>query len=157
MTYALSETQLYDTNPVLGPSCFQQWTFLTTLNRHLQSFLEGKLESFDSNVDTSTGVNRMDIRNDFWNAPHLCFESERRFEAENDSLSCEESECEISEISEGIAQVMAIARMSEQYEQILDWDTYIEDTPQPSQSGTINVRFICMGRSKPVPIDDPTA
>lgn len=39
-------------------------------------------------------------------------------------------------------------------EDILDWDTAIV-TPPPRPSGTIRVRLIYKGRSKPMPVENP--
>ena len=41
-------------------------------------------------------------------------------------------------------------------EDILDWDAAIV-TPPPRRSGTIRVRLIYKGRSKPMPVEDPWA
>ena len=39
-------------------------------------------------------------------------------------------------------------------EDILDWDAAIV-TPPPRPSGTIRVKLIYKGRSKPLPVEDP--
>lgn len=39
-------------------------------------------------------------------------------------------------------------------EDILNWDAVIP-TPPPRQSGTIRVKLIYKGRSKPIPVEDP--
>ena len=39
-------------------------------------------------------------------------------------------------------------------EDILDWDAAIV-TPPPRPSGTIRVRLIYKGRSKPIPVENP--
>ena len=39
-------------------------------------------------------------------------------------------------------------------EDILNWDAAIV-TPPPRQSGTIRVKLIYKGRSKPIPVEDP--
>jgi hypothetical protein len=41
-------------------------------------------------------------------------------------------------------------------EDVLDWDAHIPDPP-PRQSGTILVRLIYDGPSKPIPEEDPWA
>ena len=38
---------------------------------------------------------------------------------------------------------------------ILDWDMCIESPPPPKRSGKIKVKFKYVGRSKPIPVDDP--
>ena len=40
-------------------------------------------------------------------------------------------------------------------EDILNWDAAIV-TPPPRQSGTIRVKLKYMGRSKPIPVDNPS-
>ena len=153
MTYALTET----TNPVLEPSPSRQWTFLTIVRRRLQAFLEGRLESFSSNVATSTSVSRIDVENDFWKAPLSHSEIERRLVSEDDTRSHETSEREISKFYEDVAGVLVASSMSESTEHILDWDAHIETARAPDRSGTIKISFRCIGRSKPIPIDDPWA
>ena len=39
-------------------------------------------------------------------------------------------------------------------EDLLNWDAAIV-TPPPRQSGTIRVKLIYKGRSKPIPVEDP--
>ena len=39
-------------------------------------------------------------------------------------------------------------------EDILNWDAAI-DTPPPRRSGTIRVKLIYKGRSKPIPVENP--
>ena len=41
-------------------------------------------------------------------------------------------------------------------EDVLDWDVWMQPPP-PRRSGTIKVKLVCKGRSKPIPVTDPWA
>lgn len=153
MNYALTQT----TNSVLEPSPFRKWAFLTMVSRHLRRFLEGGFDAFSSNVATSTSINRIDIENDFWKSPLLQAEVERTLTLEDDTRSHEASEEEASIFYEEVTRLLSASNISELTGQILDWDAHIEIPRAPSRSGTIKISFKCIGRSKPIPIDDPWA
>ena len=36
---------------------------------------------------------------------------------------------------------------------VLDWDFYLENPPEPHYSGTVKLKFKNLGRGKPVPVD----
>lgn len=160
MLLALAETRSGETNPRLRPSLFQEWTnikFLIMLNREIQSLLEGKLESFHSNVATITGVSEITAENDFWKELFFYIEIKTKLATENDTRIYGEPEREALRFRERIGQKSVVFGIRETDEELLDWDAYIETPPQPKRSGTIKVRFKYIGRSKPIPIDDPWA
>lgn len=160
MTFALAETRSRETNPRLRPSWFQEWTnreFLTMLNRYLQSLLEGKLESFHSNVATSTGVSEITVENDFWKAPFFYVEMKTKLATENDTRIYEEPEREILRFRESIGHALVPSSIREADQDLLDWDAHIETPPPPRRSGTIKVTFKYIGPRKPIPLDDPYA
>jgi len=127
------------------------------LNRDLQSLLEGKLKSFRSNVATSTGVSEITVENDFWKAPFFYVEIKTKLATENDTRIYEEPEREILRFRESIGHTLVASRIRDADQDILDWDTHIQTPPPPSRSGSIKVRFKYIGRSKPIPVDDPWA
>ena len=158
MVLELAETRSGETNPRLRPSLFQEWTnreFLIMLNKEIQSLLEGKLESFHSNVATITGVSEMTIENDFWKAPFFYIEIKTKLATENDTRIYGEPEREALRFRERIGQKSVVFGIRETDEELLDWDAHIETPPAPQWSGTIKVRFKYIGRSKPIPIEDP--
>ncbi|MCK4791817.1 MAG: hypothetical protein KAV87_49245 [Desulfobacteraceae bacterium] len=160
MVLELAETRSGETNPRLRPSLFQEWTnreFLIMLNREIQSLLEEKLESFHSNVATITGVSEMTIENDFWKAPFFYIEIETKLATENETRIYDDPQEELSQFRESVHPALIGPRISEKVEDLLDWDAHIETPPPPRRSGTIKVRFKYVGRSKPIPIDDPWA
>lgn len=160
MEFALAETRSGETNLKLMLSCFQEWTnreLLTRLTRECQSMLEGKLESFRSNVATSTGVIEMTAENDFWKAPFFYAEIKTKIATDNDTRIDEEPEREIPRFRERIGRTSVALSIKEEDQEMLDWDAHIETPPPPRRSGTIKVRFKYVGRSKPIPIDDPWA
>ena len=160
MVLELAETRSGETNPRLRPSLFQEWTnreFLIMLNREKQSLLEGKLESFHSDVDSNTAVMEMLVEGDFWKEPWFCVEIKTKIATENDTRIYGEPEREASRFRERIGQKSVVFGIKETDEELLDWDAHIETPPPPKQSGTIKVRFKYIGRSKPIPIDDPWA
>jgi len=160
MVLELAETRSVETNPRLRPSLFQEWTnreFLIMLNREIQLRLEGEFESFHSNVDTITGVSEMTVENDFWKAPFFYIEIKTKLATENDTSIYGEPEREALRFRERINQKSGVFSIRETEEELLDWDAHIETPPPPRRSGTIKVRFKYVGRSKPIPIDDPWA
>lgn len=160
MPLALVETRSGETNPILRPSSFREWTnreFLTMLNREIQSLLEGKLESFHSDVATSTAVSEMLVEGDFWKAPFFYVEIKTKLATENDTRIYEEAEGELLRFQEKMKHVSIGPTITEENQEMLDWDAHIETPPPPRRSGTIKVRFKYIGRSKPIPIEDPWA
>ena len=127
------------------------------LNREIQSLLEGKLESFHSNVATITGVSEMTVENDFWKAPFFYIEIKTKLSTENDTRIDEEPEREIPRFRERIGRTSVASSITEEDQEMLDWEAHIETPPPPRRSGTIKVRFKYVGRSKTIPIDDPWA
>ena len=161
MVLALSETRSGETNPRLRPSLFQEWAnreFLVALNREIQSLLEGKLESFRSNVAASTGVSEMIVENDFWEAPFFyVVEIKTKLATENDTRIYEGPEQEALRFRESISQKSVAFGIRETNLDLIDWDARIETPPPPKWSGTIKMRFKYIGRSKPIPIEEPWA
>lgn len=160
MEFALAETRSGETNLKLILSCFQEWAnreLLTRLTRERQLMQEGKLESFRSNVATSTGVIEMTAENDFWKAPFFYVEIKTKIDTDNDTRIDEEPEKERPRFRERIGRTSVASSITEEYQEMLDWDAHIETPPPPRWSGTIKVRFKYVGRSKPIPIDDPWA
>lgn len=158
MVLELAETRSGETNPRLRPSLFQEWTnreFLIMLNREIQSLLEGKLESFHSNVATITGVSEMTVENDFWKAPFFYIEIKTKLATENDTRIYGEPEREALRFRERIGQKSVVFGIRETDEELLDWDAHIETLPPPRSSGAIKARFRYAGPRKPIPLDDP--
>lgn len=154
MTLALAETSSRQTDPRLRPSRFHEWNiveFLTMLCKEHQSLQEDWLELFQSDVATSTGVSKMSAPAAF----SLVYGKIKTEAAmENDTRVHEDPEEELARFQQSLPNSSITTLGSEE---ILDWDAHIEMPPPPRQSGTIKVRFKYMGRSKPIPIDDPWA
>jgi len=158
MTYALTQTRLGETNSVERLSWFQEWNnreFLTMLNTRCQSLLEGRAESFHSDLDTSTDINVMTFEDSFWETPFVYIETKIKLFTDNDTRIVEEPEREISRFREKVGCASIILPTCEEDKDLLEWDVHIETPPPPHRSGTIKVRFQYIGRSKPISIDDP--
>jgi hypothetical protein len=125
------------------------------LNNELQSLLEGKLESFHSDVAVSTGVSEVLIEGDFWKSPFFYVEIQTKVATENETCIHGDPQEELSQFRESMQRASIGPRINEEAEDLLDWDAHIETIPQPRRSGTIKVRFKYAGRSKPIPNKDP--
>ena len=157
MVLEFAETRSVETNPRLRPTLFQEWNnreFLVMLNREIHSFLEGKLESFHSNVATITGVSEKTVENDFWKVPFLYVKIETKIATDNNTRVYDEPE-DLLRFQKSLRHAAIIPTITEESKDILEWDAHIETPPFPCRSGTIKVRFKYIGRSKPIPIDDP--
>lgn len=158
MTYALTQTRLGETNSMERPSWFQEWNnreFLTMLNKRCQSLLEGHVESFHSDLATSTSVGVMTVEDSFWKTPFVYVETKIKLFTDNDTHIAEEPEQDISRFREKVGCASIVLPVSGEDKDLLEWDVHIETPPPPRQSGTIKVRFKYIGRSKPISIDDP--
>lgn len=157
MVLALAETRSGETNPRLRPSLFQEWTnrkFLIMLNREIQSLLEGKLESFHSDVDSNTAVMEMLVEGDFWKAPLFYVEIKTKIATESDTRVSDEPEEKLLRFQEILRRRSITPAISED---MLDWDAHIETPPPPRNSGAIKVMLKYIGPRKPIPLDDPYA
>ncbi|HCO96002.1 MAG TPA: hypothetical protein DIU00_19030 [Phycisphaerales bacterium] len=160
MTYALTQTRLGETNSIERPSRLQEWNnreFLTMLNRRCQSLREGRFESFQSDLATSTDVGVIIVEDSFWKTPFVYIETMIKLFTDNDTCIAEEPEQEISRFREKVSCSSTVLPISVEDQDLLEWDVHIETPPPPHRSGTIKVRFKYIGRSKPIPIDDPWA
>jgi hypothetical protein len=92
---------------------------------------------------------------DFWKAPFVYIEVGTKLATENESRVHEDPDEELPHFQESIRSAAMALTVSQEDEDLLDWDACIETSPTPSRSGTIKVRFKCTGRSKPIPINDP--
>lgn len=157
MTFALAETKSQETYPRLRPSWFQEWTnreFLAVMVKELESLLQGKSEAFSSDVAASTSVTEMVVQSDFWKEPFFCVEIKTNLATENETRVYEAPEQELLRFQESVSRASTISATSED---MLDWDAHIEVPPLPSHTGTIKVSFKYVGRSKPIPLNDPWA
>jgi len=155
MTFAISETRSGETRPRLRPSWFQELNnreFLTMLNRELRLLLEGKLESFHSDVDSNTAVMELFVEGDFWKAPLFYVEIKTKIATENDTRVSEEPEEKLLSFQKILRRRSMTPPISED---MLDWDAHIETPPPPRSSGAIKARFRYAGPRKPIPLDDP--
>jgi hypothetical protein len=160
MTYALTQTRSGETNSTKRPSWFQEWNnreFLTMLNRRRESLLEGHVESFHSDIAINTGVSVMTVENSFWITPFVYVETKIKLFTDNDTHITEEPEQEISRFREKVSCASTVLSLSKEDQDLLEWDVHIETSPPPRRSGIVKVRFKYIGRSKPIPIDDPPA
>lgn len=103
--------------------------------------------------DLSSGNDQFSALNNFWNNAIRYKEIKAKPVVE---LDTEFSEAKSPETLKKLNRVAFAPVINEEDEDILDWDAYIE-APPPRRSGTIKVRFKYIGRSKPIPIDDPWA
>jgi len=131
--------------------------FLGTLSRQLQSFRQEKLEGFDSDVAVSTGVTEITGGDNLSKVSLLFIEIGPRLATENETRIHDDPEEELLQFRESMYAALIGPRVSKEDEDLLDWDACIETPPPPQRSGTIKVRFKYIGRSKPIPIDDPWA
>lgn len=158
MTYALTQTRLGETNSIERFSWIQEWInreFLIMLNRRCQSLLEGHFESFHSDLATSTDVGVRTVEDSFWKTPFVYVETKIKLFTDNDTYIAEEPEQEISRFREKVSCASIVSPISAEDQDFLEWDVHIETPPPPRRSGTIKARFKYIGRSKPIPIDDP--
>jgi len=158
MTFALSETRSGETTPRLRPSLFQELNareLKIMLSREIQSLSEENIEPSHSHVGAITGISAITIENDFWKEPLFYVEIETKLDTDNDTRIYEQPEQEASRFRERMYKRSVGFGIRETDQDLIDWDAHIETPPPPRQSGTIKVRFKYVGRSKPIPIDDP--
>lgn len=154
------ETRSAESHPRLRPSWFQEWNnmqFLRKLSKQLQSFRQDELEFFDSDLAAITGVTEIDADDDLRKVCLLFIEIGPKVTTENESRIHDDPQEELPQFRESMHRALTDSRISEKVEDMLDWDAHIETPPAPQRSGTIKVIFKYIGRSKPIPVDDPWA
>jgi len=116
-----------------------------------------KPDIYQSDIITASG-NKFTGPNNCWKIPfYLPSDFTITLETENSTeLTKSEPQKQENFISD-VARESFVPVVKAEEENILDWDAYIDTPPPPRRSGTIKVRFKYMGRSKPIPIDDPWA
>jgi len=157
MTLTHSETRSAETR--LRSSQFQECNNVHSLAKliiHRQSLRQDELESFDSDVAVSTGVIEI-TQDNLTKVSSLFPEIETKLAPENETGIQDDTEEELLQFRESMNRALIGPSISEEVEDLLDWEAHIESPPPPSRSGTIKVRFKYIGRSKPIPIEDPWA
>lgn len=150
---------LPQTCPKVGPYAYQEWTTKRNLKRlatEILSLLAGKPESFHSDIDASSAGEPAE-HNDFWKTPIRYIEVLIDLTTENETRIHRDYERELLETQRSVLAASITPAIHEAEEDLLDWDAHIETPPPPRRSGTIKVSFKYVGRSKPIPIDDPWA
>lgn len=158
MQPALMTAVSHETQPKDGPYLYQEWITkrkLKMLNTEILSLLAGKPECFHSDVATSSG-GELAEQSDFWETTFRFIEVKIYPSAENKTRIDRDYERELEAQRSAIATSIT-PPIYEAEEDLLDWDAHIEKPPPPKQSGTIKVRFKYIGRSKPIPIENPWA
>ena len=159
MAPALTPVVLQQTQPKVGPYLYEEWNIKRDLKRLIEeiaSLLAGKPESFHSDLATSSG-GEFTEQSDFWKTPIRYIEVIMDPTTENDTRIDIDYERELLETQRSALAASITPAIHEAEEEFLDWDAHIETPPAPLRSGTIKVRFKYIGRSKPIPIDDPWA
>lgn len=154
------ETMSAESHPRFRPSLFQELNniyFLGKLIRQFQSLRQDEIESFDSDVSASTGITEIASDDDLRKLSLLFISICPKLAVENETRVHDDPEEELLQFQESMHRALIGPPVSEEAEYLLDWDAHIETPPPPKQSGTIKVRFKYVGRSKPIPIDDPWA
>jgi len=148
---------LHQTYPSIGPSRHQEWISKQQLrNKSLEitSLPVGIREFVCSDVATLTGISEIRVEDDFY--PIFYIEVKTKLATENDTRVHKDYEEELLEFQKDIYDDV-LGSVIEEKENLLDWDAYIEIPPSPRKSSTVKVRFKYIGRSKPIPIEDPWA
>lgn len=110
-----------------------------------------------STIVTRTGFlfgEEADTPKHFWQRTEVSFKSGNVIEIRVKGITSSSGEEEWTEISEPSSTQQRLAFPSCDEEDILNWDVATV-APPPRQSGTIRVKLIYKGRSKPIPVDDP--
>ena len=145
------------TYPRNGPSRYQEWFSKQQLrNKSLEitSLPAGMREFVCSDVATITGISEIRVEDDFWKDPIFYIETKTELATENETRIHKDDEEELLAFQKDIYNAV-LGSVIEEKENLLDWDAYIEIPPPPRQSSTVKVRFKYIGRSKPIPIEDP--
>jgi len=158
MTTILTSRISQQTDAEVGPYWYQEWSIkraLGNLIADISSLVVGKPASFHSAVATSSG--EITVQNDLWKSPIRYIDDVVDRTTENETRIDKDYETELELLKTqgttfGLSTTPGITE-----EDILDWDAHIETPPAPSVSGTIKVRFKYIGRSKPIPIENPWA
>jgi hypothetical protein len=156
MTYI--ETKPAESRARLGTSRFQEWNnmqFLEKLRKQLRSFRQDELEFFDSDLAAITGITETGTDDDLSKVSLLFIEIAPKVATENETRIYDDPQDELSQFRESMHHDVFVSGISKKVENLLDWYAHIETPPPPRRSGTIKVRFQYIGRSKPIPIDDP--
>jgi hypothetical protein len=159
MAPALMPVVLQQTQPKVGPYFYQEWITKRKLKRlitEIVSLLAGKPESFHSDIAASSG-GEFTEQSDFWKTPIRYMEVTIDLTTENETRIDRDYERELLETQRSELAASIAPAIYEAEEDLLDWDAHIETPPPPRRSGTIKVRFKYIGRSKPIPINDPWA
>jgi len=158
MALALSETRSGETIPILRPSLYQEWANMIILSREMHQLVsEGRLELFHSDVATDSGWEFAERIDDFWKTPIHFAEVIIDLTTDNETRIDIDYEAGLWEAQRSALAASITPAIDQAKEELLDWDAYIKTPPPPRQSGTLKVRFKYVGRSKPIPIDDPWA
>lgn len=159
MAPALMPAVLHGTQTKVGPYLYQEWMTKRTLKRRstkILSLFTGKPESFHSDIATTSAGEFTELI-DFWKTPIRYMEVVIDITTENETRIDVDYERELLETQRSVLAGSITPAIHEAMEDLLDWDAHIETPPPPRRSGTIKVRFQYVGRSKPIPIDDPWA
>jgi len=155
-----TETKSAESHPSSSPSWFQVWNniqFLGKLKKQLQSFRQDELDFFDSDLAAITATTETGADDDLRKVTLLFIEITPKLATENETRILDDQEEELQQFRKNMYRALIGPRIGEEDEDLLDWDAHIETPPPPRQSGTIKVRFKYVGRSKPIPIEDPWA
>jgi len=109
-----------------------------------------------SDVATITGISEIKVEYYFCKDPIFYIEIKTELATENETRIHKDDEEELLAFQKDIYDAV-LGSVIEEKENLLDWDAYIEMPPPPRQSSTVKVRFKYIGRSKPIPIEDPWA
>lgn len=157
MAPELMPVVLKQTQPKVGPYFYQEWIAKRELKRRnteILSLLAGKPQSFHSDIATTSG-GEVTEQSDFWKTPIRYMEVIIDLTTENETRIDRDYERELLEAQRSALAASITPAIHEAEEDMLDWDAHIETPPPPRQSGTLKVRFKYIGRSKPIPIDEP--
>ena len=157
MKYTLIPAMPPQTYPRIGPSRYQEWVSKRQLrNKRLEitSPLAGMQESVYSDLATIIDISEIKVEDDFY--PIFYIEVKTRLATENETRIHKDDEEELLAFQKDIYNAV-LGSVIEEKENLLDWDAYIEMPPPPRQSSTVKVSFKYIGRSKPIPIEDPWA
>ena len=160
MVLVQMETSSADSHPRLKPSWAQEWNniqFLSKLNRQFKLLRQDELEFFDSDLAAITGVTETDTDDDLGKVSLLLIEIAPKVDTENETRVYDDPQEELSQFRENMHHTLIVPSISEKDEDLLDWGAHIETTPPPKRSVPIQVRFKYIGRSKPIPLEDPWA
>jgi len=150
---------IHQTYPTNGPSRYQEWISKQQLrNKSLEitSLPTGMREFVNSDLATITGISETKVEDDFWKGPIFYIEVKTELATENETRIHKGDEEELMAFQRSIDR-STLGPSLEEEENMLDWDAHIEMPPPPYRAGTVKVRFKYIGRSKPIPIEDPWA